>query len=134
MIILRDTQTIDVPPQFIWTWLETMPKHALEWHPDHISCRWLTGGNFVPGAEMEVVERLHGRRHRLRIFLTDVEPGHLVRYRIFPGLTGSFEITPADSGSTFTAQIELGVRTPVLGDILAGSKHSANTKPKKGSI
>ena len=39
------------------------PAHYLEWHPDHISCRWLSVGAFEPAAEMEIVERLHGKKH-----------------------------------------------------------------------
>ena len=39
MIELRDTVMIDVPPRAVWEWLETMPDHILEWHPDHSDSR-----------------------------------------------------------------------------------------------
>ena len=35
MIELRDTVAIDVAPEVVWSWLEHLPEHALEWHPDH---------------------------------------------------------------------------------------------------
>lgn len=118
MIVLRDTVTIDVPPAEVWRWLESIPEHIAEWHPDDISARWVRGGAFVPSAEMEVKERLHGKPHRLRMTLTEVEPGHWVRYRMFPGLRGEFEVEPAETGSTFTATIAIGLRMPVLGALV----------------
>jgi len=118
MIVLRDTVTIHAPAKVVWDWLERLPEHSREWHRDHISSRWLSGGIFVPGAEMEVVERLHGKPHRLRIRLMAVESGHWVRYRIFPGLEGSLEVKPAGSGTLFTATIQMGIRAPVLGAMI----------------
>jgi uncharacterized protein YndB with AHSA1/START domain len=118
MIVLRDTVTIDVPPAAVWSWLESMPEHALEWHPDHVSARWVRGGTFAPNSEMEITERLHGKIHRLRMRVTEVEPGHWVRYRMLPGLGGRFEVQPAGSGSQFTAALEIGVRLPVVGSFI----------------
>lgn len=118
MIVLRETVTIDVPPVEVWRWLESIPEHIAEWHPDHISARWLSGGAFVPNAQMEVKERLHGKPHRLRLTLTGVEPGHRVRYRMFPGVRGEFVVEPAETGSTFTATIAFGLRLPVLGSLV----------------
>jgi hypothetical protein len=118
MIVLRDTVTIHAPARVVWDWLESLPEHDREWHRDHIGCRWLRGRAFVPGAEMEVVERLHGKPHHLRMRVMAVAPGHWVRYRIFPGLAGSLEVKPAGSGTLFTATIQMGIRTPVLGAMI----------------
>jgi hypothetical protein len=120
MIVLQDTVTIHVPPARIWNWLESLPEHVHEWHPDHISARWLSGGAFVLNAEMEVRERLHGKLHRLRIAVTEVKSGHWVRYRIFPGLRGGFKVEPVESGSRFTATIEFGTGIPVIGKLIDG--------------
>jgi uncharacterized protein YndB with AHSA1/START domain len=118
MIVLQDTVTIHAPAPVVWAWLERLPEHYREWHRDHISCRWVRAGAFVSGAEMEVVERLHGKPHRLRMRVIDVEPGHRIRYRIFPGLEGSLAVRPAGSGTRFTATIQMGIRTPVLGTMI----------------
>lgn len=118
MIVLQDTVTIHAPAPVIWAWLERLPEHYRGWHRDHISCRWVRAGAFVSGAEMEVVERIHGKPHRLRMQIMDVEPGHRVRYRIFPGLEGSLAVQPAGSGTRFTATIQMGLRTPVLGRMI----------------
>jgi hypothetical protein len=67
---------------------------------------------------MEIQERLHGKPHRLRMTLTGAEPGQWVRYRMLPGLSGGFEVEPTDTGSRFTATIEIGVRMPVVGALI----------------
>lgn len=118
MIHLRDTVVIEASAEAVWAWLESMPDHILEWHPDHIAARWVEGGRFEPGAAMEVRERLHGKPHRLRMTVTDVEPGRWVHYRIFPGLRGTFDVLPVHGASEFTAEIEIGFDVPVVGPLL----------------
>lgn len=118
MIELRDTVTVDAAPEEVWDWLEALPDHVLEWHPDHRGARWVRGGAFVPGAVMEVREILHGKPHRLRMALTGVEPGRRVSYRILPGLNGEFVVDGVDDGAEFTAVITLGVRAPVIGPLV----------------
>lgn len=120
MIVLRDTVTIHAPPARVWNWLESLPEHYHEWHPDYIGARWLIGGALVSNAVMEGRERLHGKPHRLRMRVTEVKRGHWVRYRIFPGLRGGFEVEPIEGGSRFTATIEFGSRIPVVGALMDG--------------
>ena len=118
MIELRDTVTIEVPPEAVWAWLESMPEHYLDWHADHISCRWASGEGLVPGAVMEVEERLHGKPHRLRLVLTVVEPGRWFEYRAGFGIGGRFEVEASDGGARFTAMIRVGIGMPVLGALI----------------
>lgn len=118
MIELRDTVTVDAAPQEVWHWLEELPEHTLEWHADHRGARWVRGGGFVPGAVMEVHEILHGKPHRLRMAVTEVEPGRRVRYRVLPGLSGDFVIDAADGGTEFTAVITMGSRARLIGPLL----------------
>lgn len=105
MIELRDTVEVDVPPDRVWDWLQHLPEHYLEWHPDHLSARWVGGCTMVPGALLEFREVLHGKPHRLRLHLTEVERGRSVRYAAFPGMGGTFRVSPSDHGSRFTATI-----------------------------
>lgn len=118
MIELQDTVIVNAPRDMVWAWLEALPEHYLEWHPDHISCRWLSVGAFAPAARMEVVELLHGKKHRLRLKLTGVDPGRSVDYQIFPGLKGRFEVKAGASGTVVTATIRMGVNTPILGEAI----------------
>lgn len=118
MIELRHTVDINVSPETVWRWLETLPDHINMWHPDHISARWIEGGGFEPGAVMEVRERLHGKAHRLRISLTEAVAGRIVRYRFFPGCRGSFELEEIATGTKFTAAVEIGIRIPIVAPLL----------------
>jgi hypothetical protein len=49
VIELCDTVAFDVMPEVVWSWLESMPDHYLEWHPDHLGAWGVSGGAFVPG-------------------------------------------------------------------------------------
>jgi hypothetical protein len=118
VIELRDTVVVDTSPEAVWRWLESMPEHYLDWHPDHLGARWVTGGGPVPGAVLESREILHGRPHRMRMTLTQVEPGRRLRYRIFPGMGGEFLVEPADGGARFTAVLFMGVRARIVGPLL----------------
>lgn len=117
MIEISDTVVLDAPPEAVWRWLDALPEHYLEWHPDHVSCRWSRGASFAPGAAMEVEERLHGKLHRLTMTVTRVEPGELIRYRIGPGTSGSFALEPLDGRSRFTAALQIGTAAPVIGAV-----------------
>ena len=117
-IKLTDRVVVEAPPERVWHWLEHMPDHFLRWHPDHLSCRWCRGEGFSPGAELEVVERLHGKAHRLRMRALSVEPGRRIVYRVFPGLDGSFELAPEGQGTALTATLRMGVNWPVIGPLI----------------
>jgi hypothetical protein len=118
VIELRDTVVVDASPEAAWRWLESMPEHYLEWHPDHLGARWVTGDGPVPGAVLESREILHGKPHKLRMTLTHVEPGRRLRYRVFPGMGGEFRIEPSDGRTRFTAVISMGVRARIIGPLL----------------
>ncbi len=121
MIELRDTVAIEAGPREVWGWLEALPDHYRQWHPDHLSAAWVRGRAVAPGTVMEAVEVLHGRRHRLRLTYVEVEPGRRVRYRLFPGLGGEFCVAGTDGGSTFTAVL----RRVLAGRIAAIARHQA---------
>lgn len=118
MIELRDTVTINVAPAALWDWLQSLPDHYLEWHPDHVSARWVHGDAFVPGAVMEVREMLHDKPHRLRMKVTKVLPGKLVHFRVFPGVNGAFSVDAIDGATEFTAVLALGAPLPVIGPVI----------------
>ena len=120
MIRLSDSVAIRVPPSRLRAWLETLPEHYMQWHPDHISASWVKGEAFVPGAQMEIVERLHGKRHCLHLTVTTVEVQRKLCYRIYRGVYGSFELQPENGGCRFTASIELGLHNPLLAGMIDG--------------
>jgi hypothetical protein len=70
------------------------------------------------GVVMEVQEILHGKPRRLRMALTKAGPGRWIGYRVLPGLSGGFGVSPVNCGSEFTAVIDMGVRAPIIGPIV----------------
>jgi hypothetical protein len=70
------------------------------------------------GVVMEVQEILHGKPRRLRLALTKAGPGRWIGYRVLPGLSGGFGVSPVSCGSEFTAVIGIGVRAPIIGPIV----------------
>lgn len=117
MIRLRDSILIDVPPERVWAWLNELPTHYREWHPAHVTCRYDRGECLEVGAVLYVEEYFHERVHRLRLRATEVVPGRVMRYRNH-GFTGAFLLEPANGGTCFTAELNFGIRTPVIGHLL----------------
>lgn len=123
MIELRDEIEIRASPDRVFDWLEHLPENYLLWHPDHRSCRYLHGERLQVGSVVEIEELLHGRLHRMRFRVTEVQSNVRLRYRIARGLDGGFAVEPHDGGVLFVADLRLGTRTPVLGrliDIVSG--------------
>ena len=117
MIRLRDSILIEAPPDRVWTWLNDLPLHYRDWHPDHVTCRFERGQSLEVGAVLYVEEHLHQRMHRLRLRATEVVPGHIMRYRN-RGFRGAFLIEPTNGGTRFTAELDFGIGTPVIGALL----------------
>ena len=118
MIRLRDTIEIRTAPDELFDWFADLPKHYRAWHPDHVVCRFERGATLRPGARLHVEEFLHGRLHRLRFTITRVELPRRAEYRISPGLRGAFAAEETPDGTRFTAEIDLGFETPVLGAVV----------------
>lgn len=107
---LRDSVHVDASPEQVWSWLAGLTGHYTEWHPDHVSAEWVRGVPNQVGSVLEVVERIGGRREKLRFEMTHVVAPRLMEYRIvgphallLPG--GAFSIAPDRDGSRFTATI-----------------------------
>jgi hypothetical protein len=120
---LRDEVCIKAPPEAVLAWMKAMLEHYVDWHPDYLSCRWLSGAPVEPGDTMEVIQYLHGKKHQVRINLTEVECGRRFDYRIFPGFGGRFEVEPRGLGSVVTATIFIGVEAPVLASVIVALLH-----------
>lgn len=114
VILLRDSTVIDAAPERVWAWLGDLPTHYRAWHPAHVACRYDRGDSLAAGTIMYVEEQLHGRRHRLRLRATEVVPGRLMRYQS-RGFRGAFLVEPWNGATRFTADLEFGIRVPVLG-------------------
>jgi hypothetical protein len=115
MIVLRDIAEIRAQPSLIFDWFRNLEDHYCDWHPDHVSCRYIEGKPFEVGSILCAEEFLHGRLHKLRLKLTSIEPNRVFRYRIAPGLNGGFRIIETKWGSQFEAEICIGWSLPIFG-------------------
>lgn len=117
MIRLQHAILIEATPERLWRWLADLPTHYREWHPAHVSCRYERGSTPAVGAVLYAEEYLHGRMHRLRLTLTEVVSGHVIRYR-GAAVTGCFLLEPANGGTRFGAELAIGLRAPVVGGLI----------------
>lgn len=125
---LEDYIEVAAPPEEVWAWLSTMADHYTEWHPDHISARWIRGEPNHIGSRLEAIEYLAGHRETLVFEVTGVDPPRRMEYRILgphsillPG--GRFVISERNHGSVFQAGID--IRTGRIGEILSRRRMQA---------
>ena len=110
MITLKDTMEIKTTPDRIFDWLKNQDKHYLEWHPDHVKCRWVKGKPVEEGSIFYVEEYLHGKLHKLKFLITKIEPNRKIEFKLlFPMSiicpTGSFIIESREKRCIFTATL-----------------------------
>jgi hypothetical protein len=117
VIRLRDSVLIQVPPEDVWAWLSELPRRYRNWHPAHIDCRYIRGDSLTVGAVLQVDEQLHGKPHSLRLHADVVVPHRLLRYS-GRGFRGEFLLESVKEGTLFTAELEFGLRLPLVGRLL----------------
>ena len=118
MIRLRDVINIETAPGKVYDWFLHLEDNYLSWHPAHVSCKYLKGNPLEDGAVLYAEEYLHGRLHKLKFKLREAVPKREFTYQIYPGLGGAFKIRPTETGTEFTAQIDIGWSIPFLGTLL----------------
>ncbi len=117
MISLRDSIEIRTSPSQIFAWLERMPQEYKAWHPDHVSCRVLSGSMLKIGSEVECQEYLHGKLHSMRFRMTKVIPGERIEFTIRGIGRGAFEAKQSGVGTCFTAELAIGSDAPFIGPL-----------------
>lgn len=115
MIVLRDSVQIEASPESVFGWLFNLCENYLEWHPDHVGCRYLSGSEMKVGSVIQAEEYLHGSLHKLRMKLTRFEPGSRIDYAVFPGLSGSFLVEHSEGECRFIAELKMGTEWPLIG-------------------
>lgn len=117
MISLKDSIEIQTTPGQVYAWLGRMPQEYLAWHPDHVACRVIRGSMLEVGSEIECEEYLHGKLHSLRFRMTKVVPGKRVEFEVVGMGLGSFEIQAVDGHARFIAELEIGTKAPLIGQL-----------------
>ncbi|NPE27302.1 SRPBCC family protein [Methanococcoides sp. SA1] len=111
MLTLKDSVTINRPPEVIFEWFDHFSENYTSWHQDHVIAKWIRGSNFEKGAVLYVEEYLNGKLEKLSFEVTSLTKGELIEYKtLFPHSIicpcGSFSINPHnDNGSVFTATL-----------------------------
>lgn len=107
---LCDSVHVEASPERVWSWLMELAAHYREWHPDHLTARWVQGEPNRVGSVLEAVERLAGHRERLHFEMPGIDPPRCMEYRIrgphsllLPG--GTFAVAAEDGGARFTADL-----------------------------
>jgi hypothetical protein len=115
LVLLRNETWINASPEDVFHWLEHIDRNYLEWHPDHVSCRYIKGNALEVGSILFCQEYLHGKPHKFRMRLTRVVPGSRMEYDIGLSMRGAFEVLPVDGGAKLIAEVELGFSLPLAG-------------------
>lgn len=118
MLILEDSVELPAQPSEVYEWFRDLPDNYRDWHPDHVSCRYIKGNPLEAGSVLYVEEYLHGRPHELRLKLTSIEPNVCIGYKIAPGLRGGLRFTPTESGTKLEARLYIGWSAPGIGQVM----------------
>jgi hypothetical protein len=118
MILLHDEIEIDKPPAHLFKWFENLDENYLNWHPDHVSCLFLSDGPLRKGSVVHCEEYLHGKLHTLEFQITRVVPNYRIDYDINVVMKGAFLFDPLDDHTLFGADILFGIDLPVVGQLV----------------
>lgn len=108
-MILKDSVEIKTASEKVFEWLTHFPEHYTEWHPDHVTCHYVTGGSMEEGSVLYCEEYIHGDLHSMKFRLTKIEPTRIDYDILFPMSIicpkGSFIVEPKGDHCTFTATL-----------------------------
>lgn len=118
MILEADTW-VDASAEEVYAFFERVQERYLDWHPDHITFRWVTGDGLAEGNEAYFEEEIAGEAKKQTIHYTTVEPptrivfhptSRLIRF-FLPHI--SFTVEPENGGCRVTQRVH--VRTGPIG-------------------
>jgi hypothetical protein len=112
-MILKDSIKISVKPEAIFRFFEEMESNYLQWHPDHVLYRWVSGRGVKEGHVFYFEEYIAGKLLKKRVVFTRVVLNQHIEFaptfwlmKLFlPRLL--FRIEPEADGCRFIAEIHL---------------------------
>ncbi|MCM1986159.1 hypothetical protein [Methanococcoides seepicolus] len=85
MLTLKDSVTINRPPEVIFEWFDHFSENYTYWHKDHVIAKWIRGKNFEKGAILYAEEYLNGKLEKISFEITKIKKGELIEYKtLFP--------------------------------------------------
>lgn len=118
MILLHDKIEIDKPPAHLFNWFERLDENYLSWHPDHVSCLFLSDGPLREGSVVYCEEYLHGKLHKLEFQVTRFLPNFRIDYDVNAVMKGAFIFEPVDGHTLFVAEILFGLDLLLVGRVV----------------
>lgn len=123
MISLTDRSSIHATPDQVWAFFADLDARYLEWHPEHLMWRTLSGPPLSEGSIVFADEWIGRFRLTGRFRLSEVQPNALFRWdMLFPysliGAGGWFALEPTDDGCVLVAEVHMGWPVPVFGPLL----------------
>lgn len=115
-ITLKETTEIKTTPEEIFDFFMHLDRRYKEWHPkDHVLFRWTRGNPWEVDSISYAEEYLHGKLHKLRTIVTEIESNRYIEYAptskllryYFP--KGTFSIEQHGEQCTFTATVVVRV-------------------------
>ncbi len=112
-MILKDSVKIKAPPEAIFSFFEDMENNYLQWHPDHVLYRWISGRSVKEGHIFYFEEYIAGKLLKKKVIFTQVIPHRHIEFapafwlmKLFlPRMV--FRIEPGSDGCRFIAEIHL---------------------------
>jgi len=112
-MILQDSILIKASPEAIFRFFEEMERNYLQWHPDHVLYRWVSGRGVKVGHVFYFEEYIAGKLFKKRVVFTRVVPHQHIEFaptfwlmKLFlPRMV--FRIEPEGNGCRFVAEVHL---------------------------
>ena len=79
-MILKDATQIRATPEAIFRFFEDMEQHYLQWHPDHVRFRWVSGRGVKEGNVFYFEEYIAGKLLKKEVVFTRVVPGQHIEF------------------------------------------------------
>ena len=124
MISIFESTYLKSPPAEVWRVFAEMERHYQEWHPEHLTWRYLRGSGLTRGAILFADEWVGPLRLAARFFIDEAEPNAYFRFHIgFPfslvRAGGWFRLVEApDGGTRLDAETHFGLGLPIIGGLL----------------
>lgn len=112
-MLLEDSIKIKTKPEAIFRFFEEMEQNYLQWHPDHVLFRWVSGRGVKEGNVFYFEEYIAGKLLKKKVLFTRVAPNQHIEFaptfwllRLFlPRMV--FCIQPEAAGCVFKAEIQV---------------------------
>ena len=118
-MILEAETWVDASADEVYAFFEDVEDWYLEWHPDHITFRWVAGDGLAEGNEAYFEEEIGGEVKKQTIRYTTIEPPYIIVFHPTSRLIRfflpqiKFTIEPENGGCRVTQRVQ--VRTGPIG-------------------